>query len=504
MKFKQLAILSLALIITMGTTGCQPNNSNNQTSNIQLSDTHGALSETIKEMIHSKAELTNLVKVLTDGLPTAKSEDADSAVLLYVKYADSKSADLARQWIYSTPEISDKFTKVFTEDFQSKWDETKIASIDDKEIKSLFTNLNDALMKIDAYGEYLGPVVNYQKISTLPNISESLKSFYTNVNGLYTTGRLANQLMGLDYKATAEYAVKMEDVYNTTKDLTLKETASSMLTFALNLYYTGSEGSSPFDFEKKTLTSNFVTSTSEVIKKYGNYHVGKLGKAFLDLSEANNGQLTSDFADVVINYKKFGFDSKKSVKSNKVIKESDYFEITPVFSGFDSPGVEEKIASAVETAVGQLKENVQWEQTEKTNYHLSYIIGFANDRYFSMQMSAVSYNKENSTNLYDTTCLIFDSKSGAKITLKDIFKDDYDKNVKRIKELVLKDIIEQQKLSFKTTKEIVIEDSVLIDPNYLQVTLKKGSYSDEQQYNIVAYVLFSDLMDTFDMSAYLR
>lgn len=504
MKFKQLAVLGLAIVMAVGATGCQLTAPGQPAQQTELKETHGELSEKIKSMIESKAELNDLAKTLTEGLPSAKTEDADSAVLLYVKYADSKSAELAGKWIYSTPEISDKFYKVFGEEFQYKWDEAKISTISDQEIKTMFTNLQNAYMKIDAYGEYLGPVVNYQKIAELPNLSEQVKNFYYNVSGLYSTGRLANQLKGLDYVATAQYAAAMEDLYNTAGDLTLKESASSMLSFALSLYYTGTDGSSPFDFEKKTLSSTFVSATQEVMKKYEKYHVGKLGKEFLDLSEANNGQLTSDFADLVINYKKFGFDSKKMVKSNKVVKEPNYFEITPVFTGFDSPSVEEKIAAEIAAAVGEIKENVQWEKTENTNYHLSYIVDFANDHYFSLQLSGVSYNQENSTNLYDNLTLIFDAKTGEKITLKEIFKEDYDKNIKRIKELVLKDITENQKLTFKTTKDIVIEDNVMLDQNYLMVSLKKGSYSDEQQYDIVSYVLYSDLLDTFDMNAYLR
>lgn len=504
MKFKQLAILGLAVIMAVGTTGCHPNGVEPTPQSNVLTDTHGELSEKIKTMIHSKAELTTLSKALTDGLPNAQAEDADSAVLLYVKYADSKSADLAGKLIYSTPEISDKFNKIFSEDFNYQWNEEKIDSIADQEIKAMFSDLKNAYMKIDAYGEYLGPVVNYQKIATLPGISETLKSYYNNVAGLYSTGRLANQLQGLDYMATAQYAAFMEDLLKTAKDLTLKESASSMLSFALSLYYSGTEGSSPFDFEKKTLSATFVSATQEVIKKYPDYHVGKLGQEFLDLSDANNGQLNSDFADLIINYKKFGYDSKKSVKSNKVVKEPDYFEITPVFSGFDNPSAEEKIASEIASAVGQIKETIQWEKTEKTNYHLSYIVDFANDHYFSLQLSGVSYNQGNSTNLYDNISMIFNAETGERITLKEIFKDDYDQNMKRIKELVLKDITEVQKLTFKTTKDIVIDNNVLIDANYLMVNLKKGSYSDEQQYDIVSYVLYSDLLDTFDMNAYLR
>ena len=277
-----------------------------------------------------------------------------------------------------------------------------------------------------------------------------------------------------------------------------------MLSFALNLYFTGTDGSSPFDFEKKTLVEGFVNATKESNAKYGDYHIGKLGKAFLKLSDDNDGQLTSEFADLVINYKKFGFDSEKAVKSNTVSRGQDYFEITPVFSGFD-PTAEEKIATEIATAVGQIKESVRWEKTENTNYHLSYIVDFANEHYFSLQLSGVSYNQENSTNLYDNISMIFNSKTGERISLKEIFKDDYETYIKQIKTLVLKDITETQKLDFKTTKEIVIDDSnLLLDANYLMVTLKKGTYSDEQQYDIVSYVKYSDLLDTFDMENYLR
>ncbi len=503
MKFKKLAILGLAIVMATSTTACQLGGKT-PIEQVQLKETHGALSEKVYSLIHSQADIRSIADAITSGIDSAEQADADSSVLLYVKYADSKSTELANQWLFKTPELSDKFYKIFGEEFKYQWHEDQIGSISDNEIKTVFNDLNKAYMKIDVYGQYLGPAVNYQKISELPNLSSDVKNYLTNISGLYSIGRLANQLKGLDYLAAAQYAAAIEDAYNNAQDLTLKEAAASNLAFALNLYYTGTEGSSPFDFEKKTLSESFVVSTKEVIKKYEKYHIGKLGKEFMALSDANNGDLNSDFADLVINYKKFGFDSKKAVTSNKNIKEPNYFEITPVFSGFDDKTVEDKIAKSIDSAVAQIKESVQWDKTEKTNYHLSYIVDYASDTYFSLQLSGVSYNQENSVNLYDNVSMIFDSKTGERVTLKDIFKDDYEKNMKRVKELALQDIVDKQKLEFKTTKELVIDNNVMIDPNYLMISFKKGSYSDEQQYDIVSYVTYTDLLDTFDMNDYLR
>lgn len=505
MKFKQLAVLGLAVALTFSLAGCQQTGTVTDNSNqVVLTDTHGTLSEAVKAKIKEKPEIGELSKLLKDGLASAKAEDADSAVLLYVRYADSMASELASKMIYTTPEFSEKFNTVFSQEFNASWDEAKINSIADQEVKAVFNQLNDAYFKVDSYGDYFGPVVNYQKIAELPGISDTVKGYYRNVSSLYSLSRLASQLQGLDYMATAQYSAAMEDIYNNAKDITLKEGAESMLRFSLNLYYTGSETSSPFDFEKNVLKEAFVSNTKEVIKKYPKYHVGLLGQEFLDLSDKNNGQLSTDFADIVINYKKFGFNSNLTVTSNKIIKEPNYFEIIPVFSGFKDASVTEKIASEIETTVGSIKEVVQWDKSENTNYHLSYLVDFANEKYLSLQLSGVSYNQENSTNLYDNECLLFDVQTGEKITLKDIFKDDYDVNMKRIKELVLKDIVEKQQLSYKTTKDIVIEDNVLIDQNYMMVILKKGAYSDEQQYDIVSYVTYSDLLDTFDMNSYLR
>lgn len=504
MKLKKVATLGLALLMAFNLTACQVPGEKPAIQKEVLKDTHGPLSEEVKKLTHSKADVETIAKSLREGLEKTTPEDADSAVLLYVKYADSKSSELASEMLYASTEMSDRFYKVYGDHFKNKWNESLIDTVSDQEIKNKFLRLKNSYMKIDAYGEYMGPVVDYQKISELPNLSKEVMTFYQNVSGLYTTGRMANELQGLDYSATAQYAAAMEDTYKKAKDLTLYESAQAMLTFALNLYFTGTEGSSPFDFEKKTLEEGFIAATKENNDKYADYHIGKLGKAFLKLSDDNDGKLTSDFADLVINYKKFGFDSEKSVSTNKVSKNPNYFEITPVFSGFE-PAAEEKIANEIATAVGQIKENVKWDETENTNYHLSYIIDFANDHYFSLQLSGVSYNQENSINLYDTVNMIFDSNTGERIDLKTIFKDKSDVYLKAIKDLVLKDIVETQKLDFKTTKEIKITDSnVMLDPNYFMVTLKKGSYSDEQQFDIVSFVKYSDLLDTFDMETYLR
>ncbi len=503
-EFQKIALLGLVVIMTFSLTACNPHGEKSPAQTVVLKDTHGTLSEEVKKLTHSKADVETIAKTIKDGLEKTTTEDADSAVLIYVKYADSKSSEMAGEMLYASTEMSDRFYKIFGEHFQNNWNEDLIATVTDQEIKDKFIRLQNSYMKIDAYGEYMGPVVDYKKISELPNLSKEVKTFYQNVSGLFTTGRMASDLQGLDYSATAQYAAAMEDTYKGAKDLTLYESAQSMLSYALNLYFTGTDGSSPFDFEKKTLAENFVTATRENNDKYPDYHIGKLGKAFLKLSDDNDGQLTSEFADLVINYKKFGFDSEKSVNSNKVAKNANYFEITPIFSGFGTTA-EEKIANEISSAVGQIKENVKWEETENTNYHLSYIIDFANDHYFSLQLSGVSYNQENSTNLYDNISMIFDSTTGDRINLKTIFKDNYDTYMNEIKALVLKDIVETQKLDFKTTKEILLNDSnVLLDPNYLMVTLKKGSYSDEQQYDIVCYVKYSDLLNTFDMEDYLR
>lgn len=504
MKLKSMIALGLAIFMTFSLTACQPVGENPSVKKEVLSDTHGTLSEEVKKLTHTKADVETISKLIREGIEDTSSEDADSAVLLYVKYADSKSSELAGEMLYASTEMSDRFYKIFGDHFQNKWNEALIDTVSDQEIKNKFLRLKNSYMKIDVYGEYMGPVVDYKKISELPNLSKDVRTFYQNVSGLYTTGRMANELQGLDYSATAQYAAAMEDTFKTAKDLTLYESAQTMITFALNLYFTGTEGSSPFDFEKKTLEESFIAATKENNDKYADYHIGKLGKAFLKLSDDNDGQLTSDFADLVINYKKFGFNSEKSVSTNKVSKNPNFFEITPVFSGFE-PAAEENIANEIAAAVGQIKETVKWDETENTNYHLSYIIDFANDHYFSLQLSGVSYNQENSINLYDTVNMIFDSTTGERIDLKAIFKDKSDVYMKEIEALVLKDIVDTQKLDFKTTKDIKLTNSnVLLDPNYFMVTLKKGSYSDEQQYDIVSYVKYSDLLNTFDMESYLR
>lgn len=504
MKLKRILALGLAIVMAIGTAGCQTTTNVEKPSQTVLAETHGPLSEKILADIKTQPEIGTLAKTLKDGLNSAEPKDADSAVLLYVKYADSMASSLAGKLIYTTAEFSEKFNTVFSQDFNQTWNEEKISKISDPDVKAIFVNLNDAFYKVDSYGQYFGPVVNYQKVSELPSISKELRTYYQSVASLYSLSRLANQIQGLDYASAAQYAAAIEDSYKNTTDLTLKESSASVLRFALNLYYTGTEGSSPFDFDNNTLKAGFVEATKEVIKKYPNYHIAKLGKQFLDTFEANNQKLSTDFADIVINYKKFGFDSDLSITSNKNIKDSNYYEIVPVVGGFKDKAVSEKIASTIEATVGKIKENVSWDKTEKTNYHLSYIVDFANEKYLSLQLSGVSYNQENSKNLYDNQCLLFDVKTGESITLKDIFKEDYDANIAKIKELVKKDIIEKQQLNYKTTKEIVIDSNVLIDQNYMMVILKKGSYSDEQPYDIVSYVNYSELLSSFDMNAYLR
>lgn len=504
MKFKRILTLGLALVMAIGTVGCQPSTPVDKPTQTVLAETHGPLSEKILADIKTQPEIGTLAKTLKDGLADAQPEDADSAVLLYVKYADSMASKLAGKLIYTTAEFSEKFNTVFSQEFNQTWNEEKIDSISDPDVKAIFVSLSDALYKVDSYGQYFGPVVNYQKVSELPGISKELRKYYQSIASLYSLSRLANQIQGLDYASTAEYAAAIEDSYNQTSDLTLKESSATVLRFALNLYYTGTEGSSPFDFDNNTLKAGFVEATKEVIKKYPNYHIAKLGKQFLDTFEANDQRLSTDFADIVINYKRFGFDSDLSITTNKTIKENDYYEIIPVVGGFKDKAISEKIASTIEATVGKIKENVAWEKTEKTNYHLSYLVDFANEKYLSLQLSGVSYNQENSKNLYDNQCLLFDVKTGEAITLKDIFKADYEANIAKIKELVKKDIVENQQLNYKTSKDIVIEDNVLLDQNYMMVILKKGSYSDEQPYDIVSYINYSDLLSTFDMNAYLR
>lgn len=503
MKMKKWLALGLAIAMTFSATACQsPNSPGNQAA--VLAETHGALSEKIKSAVKTQPNMVELANTLTEGLSSANEADADSAVLLYVRYADSMSSHLASTLIYKSVDFSEKFNAVYNQEFNSNWDEQKIEKISDPEVKAVFEDLNKSLFKIDSYGEYFGPIVNYQKVSELPGISKDLRTYYQTVASLYSLSRLANQIQGLDYAVAAQYAATLEDIYNNAKDITLKEESESMIRFALNLYYTGTEGSSPFDFEKNTLKQGFVDATKEVVKKYPNYQIGKLGKTFLDLSDQNGGKLTTDYADVVINYKKFGFDSPYEITSKKLIKEPNYFEITPVVSGFTDKAVSEKIASEIEKSIGKIKDNVKWEKSEKTNYHLSYIVDFASEKYLSLQLSGVSYNQDNSTNLYDNESLLFDMKTGARITLKDVFKDKYDANIAKIKALVQKDITENQQLNYKTTKDIVIEDNVLLDSKYMMVILKKGVYSDEQQYDIISYVNYADLLDTFDMSDYLR
>ncbi len=503
MKTKKWLALGLAIAMTLSTTACQgPNSQGNQTT--VLAETHGALSEKIKAAVKTQPDMVELSKTLTEGLTSANEADADSAVLLYVRYADSMSSHLAGSLIYKSVEFSEKFNSVYNQEFNGTWDEQKIEKITDPEVKKVFEDLSKSYYKIDSYGEYFGPIVNYQKISELPGISKDLRTYYQTVSSLYSLGRLANQIQGLDYAVAAQYAATLEDLYKNAKDITLKEESESMIRYALNLYYTGTEGSTPFDFEKNMLKQGFVDATKEVVKKYPNYQVGKLGKIFLDLSEENGGKLTTDYADVVINYKKFGFDSPYEVTSKKVIKEPNYFEITPVITGFSDKAVGEKMASEIEKTIGKIKDTIQWEKSEKTNYHLSYIVDFASEKYLSLQISGVSYNQDNSTNLYDNESLLFDMKTGTRITLKDVFKDHYDANIAKIKSLVQKDITENQQLNYKTTKELVIEDNVLLDDKYMMVVLKKGTYSDEQQYDIISYVNYADLLDTFDMSDYLR
>ena len=221
MKFKPLALLGLAIVMTLSLTACGPTTEKPPVETVVLKDTHGNLSEQVKSLTHSKADVETISKLIKEGIEKTSSEDADSAVLLYVKYADSKSAELASEMLYASTEMSDRFYKIFGDHFQNKWNEALIPTVDDQEIREKFMRLQNSYMKIDVYGDYMGPVVDYKKISELPNLSPQVKAFYQNVSGLYTTGRMANELQGLDYGATAQYAAYFEEVYKKAEDLTL-------------------------------------------------------------------------------------------------------------------------------------------------------------------------------------------------------------------------------------------------------------------------------------------
>lgn len=469
-----------------------------------LSVINGPLSKEIDTLIRSKTPLVELGKTLNSKLGSASTDDADSALLLYARYAETESQNMISDLIYSNPETTDKFYKIYGETFNYTWDETLINTIQDQEMKSILRTFDDSYLKVQQYGDYIGPMVNYDKLSKASSISESLKTFYTNVETLYNTTKSATQITGLNYNQVAILSTNIEDIFKSSTQPLLKDFSESMLTYSLNSYYVGTENSSPFDYDKKTLSDAFLKAAEINNKQFADYHLGKLGKLYLDMAKKNNNELTIEYADLVMNYKKFGFDSNKAVTSVKNVKGKEYIEMYPQFDQFEDEAIEEMINKDVVRHVEKLKETIQWSKTKNTNYNISFIVDFANENYLSLQLYASSFNSDTSVNLYDNKALTYNLKTGKAVTLKDIFKEDYENNVAAIKALVEKDIIETQKLDYKVVKTYDILDNVVLDKNYLIVVLKKGIYSDEQKYDINSYVKYGDLLPTFDMMSYLN
>lgn len=501
---KRFVIVSL-LLLTL--TGCTvetlptENTENTETTDILPVQLENTLEE--KTLYTSMAEMAPLETVTAQFIAALGSNNdtiKDRITTRWIDHVKYRIPEFSQNFYNNTGEGENDLYSIYDTYFMNGWDSSKIADIENPVQRAYFETLDNSFMKIVSYEEYLGPGFDYKKLADLPELSEGFRNYFELSDAYYQFLEESSTTGQLPYTSFADYIIKVETIRMASDSKALNSQLDPLLRWSYGVFFLGTMGSGPLDYETQKFNPEFIERLNVIIKEYPSSALAELCTSVLRLSEEPQ-MMIYYLNDQVQYFRRFGLDSTKGIRTLYDFKNETLFEAKPELYGFDNLETMTTLNGKLNKIMDDLKAEIEWGNSETASYNLSYYLEFANDHWASFQIAASSFETTTNQNVNLNRSVILDLNTGQLATLADILGNQAEEGTALIQSLIFEQASVYQKIDFQ--KQIVFSDKLSLGEDYLLVMLDPGTVSDDQAYPLFIDVRYGKLFPALDFRTLL-
>lgn len=477
-------IYLLLLISILILVGCSKNNQIPMVS-LEKANPVSITSDLTKEfydLLNSGATTSQLGDFLTNNIVAIDEVNTPIIVSEIIKLSTYEKAILSGK-VYTFQNMATTYAGTFN----YIWDVNKIDSLEDSDLKVFLQELARSYYKISTHKNYIDVDLDYNRLGKLDNLSDELISFI-DINQTKRTLLLNASIQGeMDYNALRDNIMKLESFLIDYPDSDLTFEAESLYKSLISMFFIGSDGLDPFDYDNKKFKQTFFNTLLETSLNYPMTMFSEICTEFLNKIDNKNEYKSMDYVSLISNYRKMGLKNKNSILA--VVSEKSEFSniIYPQFSSFEDKSVQQTLNDKIKKEIEAIKSNLNWKEDANTKYNISYFVNYGSYKYISLQLTGSSYNRETKLNSTIQTNLNFDVKTGDVIELSDLLGQSFDDYKTTFTEMIKTsgDIDSAKLSSFKTLTE---QPQFMISNLSLVLYFEKGQYNFDDKYPVYVYI----------------
>lgn len=462
-----------------------------------------ALETALYDLMAAEAELDAVTDAWLKALEgTEDAQAKDRITSRWIDHAKYKTSALSRA-LYSEDgeDAGSPLFQVYNTLFERQWDAAKIKDIEDPQIRRYFEVLDKSYMRMVEYGEYVGPGFDFDRLSKLSALSDGFKNYFSLSSAYYGFLTESYQTGLLPYNAFVDHLLKLEG--------SLAAAATSpyqtihlepLLRWSYGMFFSGSMGGGPFNYETNTLDPEFEDLLKGVIKSSPDSGLAELATKVIDLPEGTDAAEYA-YVDAVQNFRRFGFDSPKGIKAIYNYKHPTFYESRPELFGFEDPEVMATLEGNLNAAMEQLKEKVAWGQNPNASYNLGFFLEFANDRWASFQLAASSFDPNTEINANFNEAAVFDLTTGERVTLNTFLGDPSGGAADKLEVILVEQA--KQYMELPSTVQVDLSQRFSLGEDYILAMLPPKTLSEAQAYDLFVDVRYGLAFPEVDIRARL-
>lgn len=488
--FLTLLILSAAALI-WACENTDPSGSSTETPGEEIREELGPLELSEEEKaLYALMTSDSGLDAVTEAWQQALKATEDPAVKdrltsRWIDFAKYRTSALSQALYSESGDTGSPLFVIYNTLFERQWDPALIQEIEDPELRRYFEVLDRSFMRMVEYGEYVGPGFDFERLSKLNTLSKDFQSYFALSEQYYSFLAESYQTGLIPYNAYSDYLLKLEDTLDATASPYTIAHLEPLLRWSYGMFFSGTMGSGPFNYETNTLDPDFEDLLKSVVERQPESGLAALATQVMNLP-AGTDESEYAYVDAVQNFRRFGHASPKGIRTVYHYQHPVFYESRPELYGFEDPQVMETLSANLNDLLDQLKTQVQWGKNPSASYNLGYHLEFANDRWASFQLAASSYDPDTGTNLNFNEAAVFDLTTGARVTLNEFLGDDSGTSADLIETLLLEQAREY--MTLPEDLEVDLSQRFSLGEDYLLAMLPPKTLSEEQ-----AYDLFVDL-----------
>ena len=484
-------VLFISIIFLSGCSVKENFNPNASISKADIKEDSEILNEyyELKSSDISSHEIGNFISQHIENLHSSK---ASILVADIIKSSTLEKPTLSSE-IYSYP----NFNEIYASNFNYVWNIENIKNIEDEGIRIFLSKIASSYYKVETHKNYLDVDLDYNRLSKLDNLSDELKR-YIQININKREILLSSSAKGeLDYKSLRDNIILLEEFFVDYPESEISFEAEALYKNLLTMFFIGSDGLDPFDYDKKNFKDSFFNVLVDTSINFSSTMIADLSNKFLNELDYKNEYKNIDYVSLISNFRKMGLQNANSIRSITSEKTDNSNIIYPSFENFKDKKVEEKINNTIVSALNSMKAELKWKSDPNTKYNISYFINYGSYKYISLQLTGSSYNRENKENFTVQKNLNFALDRGQEISLSDLLGIEFSQYKDELSQLIIK----HSDIPFKTLSScegLTSEPDFMISNLSLVLYFKPGQYNFDEEYPVYVYLnqsIMDDLLD---------